>query len=203
MVQRLAFWLFFLLLGTSLHAQGSAPYAREIRTHRKHYKKEFLKEERSPLDKKGVKKLRFFPPDESYRATGTFVRTPDAEPFEMATYSGITKPYVLYGTVAITLKGQPVEISIYQSLQLRQLPMYRDYLFIPFKDLTNGEATYGGGRYMDIRMSEIQNGQVSIDFNKAYNPYCAYSDGYNCPVPPVANHLELAVEAGEKAFGGH
>ena len=81
--------------------------------------------------------------------------------------------------------------------------MYRDYLFIPFKDLSNGEATYGGGRYMDIRMDDIKNGELMLDFNKAYNPYCAYSDGYNCPVPPVENHLETEVNAGEKSFGGH
>ncbi len=202
MVQRNAFLLFFLALSVLLNAQGEQSYPREIKEHRKHYKKDFLREERSPLDKKGVRKLRFFPPDESYRVTATFERTPDAEPFEMATYSGITKPYVQYGTATFTLRGQKMEIAVYQSLRLRQLPMYRDYLFIPFKDLTNGGSTYGGGRYMDIRMGDIQNGQVVIDFNKAYNPYCAYSDGYNCPVPPLENHLDMAIEAGEKDFGG-
>lgn len=203
MVQRLAFIFSFLALAVLLNAQGRQAYAREIKEHRKHYKEEFLKEERSPLDKKGVKKLRFFSPDETYRVTCSFERTPEAEPFDMATYSGITKPYVQYGTATCPLRGKTIEIAIYQSLRLQQLPMYRDYLFIPFKDLTNGESTYGGGRYMDIRISDIQDGQVALDFNKAYNPYCAYSDGYNCPVPPVENHLEMAVEAGEKDFGGH
>lgn len=205
MVPRLAFLFSFLAPVVLLTAQGQRrqSFAKEIREHRKHYKEEFLEKERSPLDKKGVKKLRFFPPDESYRAACTFERTPEAEPFDMATYSGITKPYVQYGTATCPLQGQTVEIAIYQSLKLRQLPMYRDYLFIPFKDLTNGDSTYGGGRYMDIRMSDIENGQVALDFNKAYNPYCAYSDGYNCPAPPAENHLEMAVEAGEKEFGGH
>jgi len=78
--------------------------------------------------------------------------------------------------------------------------MYRDYLFLPFKDATNGDSTYGGGRYIDIRMSEINNNTLTIDFNKAYNPYCAYSDGFNCPVPPLENHLEVALEAGERKF---
>jgi len=203
MALRLPFLLCFLSGAALLSAQGKQTYPQEIKQHRKHYKQEFLKEERSPLDKKGVKKLRFFPADEHYRVVCNFEHTPDAEPFEMATYSGITKPYVQYGTATFVLRGQPMEIAIYQSLQLRQLPMYRDYLFVPFKDLTNGDTTYGGGRYMDIRMGEIRDGQVILDFNKAYNPYCAYSDGYNCPVPPVENYLEMAVEAGEKGFAGH
>ncbi|MCB0588137.1 MAG: DUF1684 domain-containing protein [Phaeodactylibacter sp.] len=203
MVRQLALVLCFLAPAALLPAQNSQNYAREIRLHRRHYKKEFLKEERSPLDKKGVKKLRFFPPDESYRVICTFERTPEARPFDMATYSGITKPYVQYGTATFTLNGRQLQLGVYQSLRLREIPMYRDYLFIPFKDLSNGEATYGGGRYMDIRMDDIKNGELMLDFNKAYNPYCAYSDGYNCPVPPVENHLETEVNAGEKSFGGH
>ena len=195
--------LLFLAMALSVQGQKANAYIKEIKKHRKHYKKEFLKEERSPLDKRGVKALRFFPADESYRLSCTFERTPDAAPFEMATYSGITKPYVKYGMATYTLKGEQFEIAIYQSIRLRQLPMYKDYLFIPFKDLTNGDSTYGGGRYMDIKMSDIQDGKLTIDFNKAYNPYCAYSDGYNCPVPPLENHLPIAVQAGEMGFEKH
>lgn len=195
--------LLLMIMASLLSAQSGRAYAKEIKQHRKHYKQEFLKEERSPLDKKGVKKLRFFPVDERYRVACTFERTPDAEPFEMATYSGITKSYVQYGVAHFNLQGEQLQLAIYQSLRLRQLPMYRDYLFVPFKDLTNGDSTYGGGRYMDIRMEEIHDGQLVLDFNKAYNPYCAYSDGYNCPVPPLENHLGIEVTAGEKGFGGH
>ncbi|MCB0554657.1 MAG: DUF1684 domain-containing protein [Phaeodactylibacter sp.] len=192
-----------LLFAIPLSAQSGRAYIKSIEKHRQHYKKEFLREERSPLDKKGIKKLAFFPVEEAYRVSCTFEPTPHAEPFDMATYSGITKPYVKYGTATFVLNGQTCQLAIYQSLQLRQLPMYRDYLFIPFKDPTNGETTYGGGRYMDIRAGEIQNGRLTLDFNKAYNPYCAYSDGYNCPVPPTENHLNLPIEAGEMVWGGH
>lgn len=193
----------FLMLALAGHTQSEGAYARAIKKHRRHYKKEFLKEERSPLDRAGVKELRFFPPDERYRVSCTFERTPDAEAFDMATYSGITKPYVKYGAATFQLKGQTLRLAVYQSLQLRQMPMYRDYLFIPFKDPTNGEETYGGGRYMDIRMSDIRDGELTLDFNKAYNPYCAYSDGYNCPIPPEENHLDIPVEAGEMGYKKH
>lgn len=78
--------------------------------------------------------------------------------------------------------------------------MIIDYLFIPFKDKTNGAATYGGGRYLELRMGEIIDNKVVIDFNKCYNPYCAYSEGFNCPIPPLENHLDIKIEVGEKMF---
>lgn len=199
-IQTLATACLCIFLALPLGAQSGKAYSKSILLHRKHYKKEFLKEGRSPLDKKGVKKLRFFPPDENYRLDCTFEPTPDAEPFDMATYSGITKPYVQYGIATFELNGQKRQLAIYQSLQLRQMPAYRDYLFIPFKDPTNGESTYGGGRYMDIQTGDIQDGRLILDFNKAYNPYCAYSDGYNCPIPPDENHLDIPIEAGEMDF---
>jgi uncharacterized protein (DUF1684 family) len=74
-------------------------------------------------------------------------------------------------------------------------------LFIPFNDLTNYEETYGGGRYLDVSTTDIVNGKMVVDFNKSYNPYCAYSDGYNCPIPPDANKLQVTIKAGEKNYG--
>lgn len=188
------------LLPRSNWAQSDAAYAKTIRKHRKHYKKEFLTDQRAPLNRKGVKKLRFFAPDTAYRVTATFERATDAEPFEMPTYSGVTKPYVKYGTAAFKLGDTTLNLSVYQSLRLIRMPQYRDHLFIPFKDATNGMETYGGGRYMDIRKSDIREGELVIDFNKAYNPWCAYSDGYNCPIPPMDNHLPVLIEAGERDY---
>lgn len=185
------------LLPLSSYGQADAAYAKTIRKHRKHYKREFLEDQRAPLNRKGVKKLRFYPPDTTYRVTAAFERATDAEPFEMPTYSGITKPYVKYGTAIFQLKDTTLQLAVYQSLRLIRMPQYRDYLFIPFKDATNGVETYGGGRYMDVSKSDIQNGQLVIDFNKSYNPWCAYSDGYNCPIPPMENHLSVLVGAGE------
>mgnify|MGYP006303059821 CR=1 FL=1 len=73
-------------------------------------------------------------------------------------------------------------------------------LFIIFADPTNGDTTYGGGRYLDFRLRDIRNGRLAIDFNRAYNPYCAYGDGYQCPIPPPENHLQTRVAAGERTF---
>ncbi|MEQ8705273.1 MAG: DUF1684 domain-containing protein [Phaeodactylibacter sp.] len=200
MLQNLSLFAVFAclcLLPLSSRGQADAAYAKTIRKHRKHYKQEFLEDERAPLNRKGVKKLRFYAPDTSYRVTATFERTTDAESFDMPTYSGITKPYVKFGTATFQLKDTTLQLAVYQSLRLIRMPQYRDYLFIPFKDDTNSVETYGGGRYMDITKSAIQDGRLTIDFNKAYNPWCAYSDGYNCPIPPLENHLPVLIEAGE------
>ena len=73
-----------------------------------------------------------------------------------------------------------------------------DYLFLPFTDLTNGEATYAGGRYIDLAIPDGDT--LIIDFNKSYNPYCAYNKKYSCPIVPKVNHLEIDINAGVKAF---
>jgi uncharacterized protein (DUF1684 family) len=81
-----------------------------------------------------------------------------------------------------------------------QIPKYRDYLFIPMKDQTSGKETYGAGRYLDASIKDIKDGKIALDFNKLYNPYCAFSEGYSCPIPPKENHLPVRIEAGEKLF---
>ena len=80
-------------------------------------------------------------------------------------------------------------------------PEYEDYLFIPFNDLTNGNETYDGGRYLDLKTTSEST--IVIDFNKAYNPYCAYNDKYSCPIPPRENDLPIEIKAGILTFGKH
>ncbi|WP_310587912.1 DUF1684 domain-containing protein [Larkinella arboricola] len=198
--QRIAGMLLTLLMSHSGFSQ--IPYAHQIAAHREEYKADFLKSSTSPLKKDDLQNLRFFEPDSTYRIEATVQRTPQAEPFELPTYDGKKKTYVKYAVLTFRLKGKPYELTLYRSLQLAQLPQYRDYLFLPFKDATNGQSTYGGGRYMDLRVGTIKDGKVLLDFNKAYNPYCAYSDGYACPIPPKENHLTVSIEAGEKQFAG-
>ena len=190
----------FILLLYILPFHAQKTYKKEIRQYRKAYKQAFLKAGKSPLDEKGVKKICFFPIRTSYKSIGQFVRTPDAEPFQMATYDGQTQAYVQYGTVTFTLQGQAFQLAIYRNLQNLRMPQGRNKLFVPFTDLSNGESTYEGGRYLDLNISEIQDNQLILDFNKAYNPYCAYSDGWTCPIPPSENHLDIAVKAGEKEY---
>lgn len=193
----------FFGLSITADAQVSdTAYAREIAVHRVHYKQEFLTEKRSPLTAKDTAFLHFYPADVQWKVTAAFTATPDAKPFDLPTYSGLTKKFVAYGVIAFTVNGLEQKLTIYRNLQLSSNPAYKDHLFLPFKDATNAHDTYGGGRYIDLHDGDIQDGKVVVDFNKAYNPWCAYSDGFNCPVPPRENHLKIEVKAGEKMFSG-
>ncbi len=192
----------FLLAGCFSSKNIDSDYTAEIEKYRVEYKKKFLENEHAPLQKADLPFLNFFAPDPTYRVTADFTRTPDAKPFEMPTVSGKVQNYVTYGTADFTLNGEKITLSIYKNLGLARMPQYRNYLFLPFNDATNSAGTYGGGRYLDLKTGDIKNGKIVLDFNKVYNPYCAYSDGYNCPIPPRENKLAVKIEAGEKNFTG-
>ena len=109
--------------------------------------------------------------------------------------------YVKYAEAEFELNGKKLKLNVYQNVKLAQNEKYKDYLFIPFKDFTSGETTYGGGRFIE---TEIPDGNILIiDFNKAFNPYCAYNHKYSCPIPPLENSLETEINAGEKAYPYH
>ncbi len=195
--------LLFLIYHVSVRAQPStdAHYSQSIDAHRQHYKMEFLTEPRSPLSVSDSAFFDFYAPNPAWNIAARVELTPEAPVFDMMTYSGVTRKYRQYAVLSFEAAGQAQTLRLYQNLTLIEKDSsYKDYLFLPFKDLTNGEATYGGGRYLDFRLKDIQNGKLMIDFNKNYNPYCAYSDGYNCPIPPLQNHLNIEVPAGEKNF---
>lgn len=195
--------LIILLLSCSTKKQiVHSSYSAEITAHRSHYKADFIKDENSPLKKEDLEHLHFYPADESFKCDCDFQLTPDSKPFELSTYSGMTKPYRQYGIANCLIHKKETKVHFYASLRIQAMPGYRDHLFLPFKDLTNGEETYGGGRYIDMKTGDIQDGRVIIDFNKCYNPWCAYSDGYNCPIPPIENHLDLEIKVGEKMWTG-
>lgn len=199
-MNRLLLSLLLSLLSRVVGAQSTG-YVAAIEAHRAAYRAEFLKTPNAPLKTaEALTHLRFFAPDSTYRVVARFERTTDAEPFEMPTTNGETKTYVAYGRVTFDLRGQTHTLTVYRNLQLARLPSYRDYVFIPFRDATSGQTTYGGGRYLDLRTSDVQAGTLRLDFNKAYNPYCAYADGFACPIPPRENTLRVPIEAGEQAY---
>jgi len=175
-------------------------FKKETDKYRKKYKEEFLSSANSPLKEADLPFLQFYEADSAYRVVAKFEKS-RGQSFEMPTYSGVNKTYVKYGKVKFRINGRKQTLTVYRSLSLQQLAKYKDYLFIPFKDKTNGDESYGGGRYLDLKTTDIKDGELVLDFNKAYNPYCAYSDGYNCPIPPAPNHLPIAITAGEKKFG--
>lgn len=162
---------------------------------------EFKNPEQSPLPdrfRSEFESLDFFAPDTTYVVEAQFIRTPDAVPFLMPTTTDRKSEEVVYAKVKFELHGKPFELEVYQNPELIQEKGYEDYLFLPFTDLTNGEETYGGGRYLDVRIPNSN--RITIDFNKAYNPYCVYNKKYSCPLVPAVNHLDTRILAGIKNF---
>ena len=196
------FRIFFTMVVMIVITTGCGSISKEITQHRDQYKADFLKDPRSPLQEEDLRSLDFFSPRENGKVEAEFTLTPDAEPFEMPTYSGITRTYRKWGEASFRWKGQPTTVALYENMTLRANPVYRDYLFLPFRDETNGVTTYGGGRYLNMSKTDTEDGRIIIDFNKAYNPWCAFSDGFNCPIPPYENHLPFKVNAGEKKYKG-
>jgi hypothetical protein len=197
-------FLFFTLLLTALScAQGKEPIPGETEF-QKEINAEYKDASTSPLkdkDRKNFKGLEFFKFDTTYVVRARFERTPEETPFQMKTTTERLPIYVKYGIVTFNLKRNAYRLNVYQNQDLMKKEGYEDYLFLPFLDDTNGEESYGGGRYIDLRIPEGD--EVVIDFNKAYNPYCAYNEKYSCPIVPRENYLDLKVEAGVKAFQKH
>lgn len=156
---------------------------------------------KSPLmkeDFKSFKGLDFFPLNKKYIVEATFIRTKKEKAFGMKTTTSRTPLYVKYGELHFTIDGKKLKLNIYKNLDLSKKSGYEDYLFLPFSDLTCGKESYIGGRYVDMR---IQKGKTwIIDFNKAYNPYCAYNYEYSCPIVPLENDLDVEILAGVKKF---
>jgi uncharacterized protein (DUF1684 family) len=146
------------------------------------------------------KHLHFFPPDSNYRVTATFEKVDDPAGFKMPTSQRSLQQYYRYGKISFVINGRSCQLTVYQSKDLMQREEYKNYLFIPFTDATNGTDTYEGGRYIDLSIPDIKDTEVIVDFNKAYNPYCCYTTGYDCPIPPKENALPIAVNAGEMKY---
>lgn len=162
---------------------------------------EFADPESSPLPDRyrmDFDGLDFFNIDTRYRVKAVLHRTPDAVPFLMPTSTNRKSEEVVYGIVHFQLAGKEYRLEVYQNQELRLQQGYEDYLFLPFTDLTNGTETYSGGRYIDLSIP--QGDSLIIDFNKAYNPYCAYNKKYSCPLVPRVNHIPISIPAGVRAF---
>lgn len=173
---------------------GETPFQKRMNN-------EFKDASISPLktkDLKRFKSLDFFPVDSSFVVKAVLKRTPDTPWFMMATNTERLTKERVYGILEFTLKNKPVQLNVYQSAEYVDSDDMRDYLFLPFLDLTNGESTYAGGRYLDLSIPKGDT--LKLDFNKAYNPYCAYNEKFSCPVVPRENFIELPVTAGVKAF---
>ncbi|MHA7943292.1 DUF1684 domain-containing protein [Formosa sp. 3Alg 14/1] len=158
----------------------------------------------SPLKKKDRKAFRgldFFEFDSAYVVQARLKHTPDSTFFEMPTTTDRMSKERVFGVVNFKIKGEDFELKIYESQDLLDEEGEEDYLFLPFLDNTNGDSTYGGGRYIEVLVHDKERDSIiTIDFNSAYNPYCAYDEKYSCPIVPRANYLNTEIKAGVKAF---
>ncbi|MDZ7731581.1 MAG: DUF1684 domain-containing protein [Natrialbaceae archaeon] len=151
----------------------------------------------SPIDperRDSFEGLEHDPVDTAYRFEVALEPPAEQQRVTVGTSTGGEQEYVVAGTFTVTIQEQPVPIQAYQP------PESEDRLWVPFRDATSGEETYGAGRYLDLERSHhrTEDGSWILDFNRAYNPTCAYSDHYECPLPPTENWLGVPIEAGEK-----
>lgn len=159
--------------------------------------KEYMDSTTSPLTKEDRAKFfghLFFPPNLKFCVNAEFYRTPKEKTFKMKTTTTREPEYIKYGYIVFKIDGVAYKLNVYQSVDLLKKEQYKDYLFLPFKDLSNDKTTYAGGRFLDLRIPKGK--KMIVDFNKAYNPYCAYNHKYSCPVPPPENFLNIDVQAG-------
>jgi len=192
--------VFLLLISAFSCAQKKEPILGETEFQKK-MNSEFKDASTSPLKTKDLKKfkgLEFFKFDSTYVVNATLKRTPDTPFFKMKTTTDRVSEEREYGILSFEIRGESFELKVYQGKELMTTEGYEDYLFLPFLDETNGESTYGGGRYIDLRIPE--GNIITVDFNTAYNPLCAYNEKYSCPIVPRQNYLRTKVEAGVKAF---
>lgn len=158
---------------------------------------EWTNPETTPLkedEKQDFKGISFFPVNKKLIVMADFTKIKDGKTLPFSTSAQKTKYYKEYGKLHFNINHEHFELIVYQSDP--PIEGYETSLFVPFMDNTNGETSYGGGRYLDLEIEEIQNNKVIVNFNKAYNPYCAYSKHYNCPIPPANNHLDTEILAG-------
>ena len=167
------------------------PFQREIN--------DFFKDASvSPLKKRDLKNFRgldFFAYDSIYLVTAKLIKTPKEKPFMMLTTTDMMVEYIKYGTISFELLSNQYSLDIYKNLED---PNERDNLFLPFLDDTNGNESYGGGRYINLDIPQVDN--LIIDFNSAFNPYCVYDEKYSCPIVPRENYIPLEIKAGVKNF---
>jgi len=198
-MKRIILTFALLLVLHHTNAQNDSALLNDINRFQQGLLNEYSDPKHSPIkpgSKEKFKGIHFFTADLKYVVKAKFVRTKDEKVFEMPTSGTEKRLYVKYAEAVFTLLGKEYKLSIYQSIELAKNREYRDYLFVPFRDATSGKETYGGGRYIDLTIPYGET--ILINFNKAYQPYCAYTEGYNCPIPPKENYLPVKIEAGVK-----
>lgn len=177
-------------------APEEGDYASSIKSWQQARDNQF-REEKDPIPankKSTLLPLPYYPADESYRVPAQLKLAEERPIISMPTSTGTQRRYQRVGVLEFTLQGQPMSLGAFVE---DGQPIVD--LFVPFVDMTSGQDTYPAGRYLDLHPTGT--GLYTIDFNRAYNPYCAYNETYECPYPPPSNRLKVAIRAGEKKPG--
>lgn len=195
----ITYFLLIIIVGNCSTTEPN--YVEEIKMYQYNMNRNFANSGTSPLTKEDLevfKTLDFFEINANYKIKAAFELTPNSPLFEMPTTTERVPLYRTYGIARFTLNGLPVKLNIYQESSPKL--SYENHLFLPFNDATNGKETYGGGRYIDLDLPSENSDSIIIDFNKSYNPYCAYNPNYSCPIPPKENRIDQVVKAGIKTY---
>ena len=189
-----------LMLG-GVTAEGSC--LDSLAAHRAETEADYLRSKDSPFDeamRAHFAGFKYFDGDAAYCVDASFEpASKDEKQFNMAAFNGKNIAYRKYGVFRFRLGGAMQTLTAYQRMDLPEKE--RNWVLIPFQDRTNGKETYGGGRYLDLYFPIREH--TELDFNRAYNPLCAYDSKFTCPIPPAENRLKIAVTAGEKVYAGH
>ncbi len=191
-----------LLPNCSRYAPEQEAIAADIRRQRAEKDRDFKTDPDSPLlaeDREAFQGLKYYPVDLSLRFEGAIVKYDSLLPDTIIGSKGDRRPALRYGYFPFTYQNREYRLQIYKIL--RDNPEYAKYLFLGFTDRSSGGETYGGGRYIDL--AENDENHYVVDFNLAYNPFCAYNPRYSCAIPAAENRLPFAVKAGEKVFKEH
>lgn len=196
--------IIYFFSSTLFAQEGKEQIIADINDYRLEQNDFFSDPKTSPLEAKDLKtfeKLSYYPIDLKYRVKARFKKHPVMKLFYMKTTTDRLPKYGRYGELSFEIDGKLYSLQVYQNQSYMDPLEGEATLFIPFTDLSSGEESYGGGRYLDINIPNSD--EVILDFNKSYNPYCAYNSKYSCPVPPRENDLNIEVLAGIKNFSEH
>ncbi len=176
--------------------EGSvSDWTKALEEHRRQKDGYFRMAEDSPIpeeERHGFKGLQYFPPDPNFRFPVTLRPVEDRTPFTMEVSQGRPREMVRKGVFEFVVAGATCRLFAYGPTH----GSAHESLFVPFRDGTSGKESYGAGRYLDLETDP--RGEYVLDFNEAYNPYCAYSEHYSCPLPPAENWLRVPIRAGER-----
>jgi uncharacterized protein (DUF1684 family) len=202
-LKSIVFLLMIMPLGHQIHHQPqSNHYIEEIRTFQIEMNNEFKNPELSPLTPDDLQKfsgLQFYEIDSNYKVVASLTYNIDTTQFEMKTTTTRRPKYRKYAMATFILNKKIQSITLYKNIDLSKKAAYKNHLFVLFTDETSGNGSYAGGRYLDLT-TPIDSNTIIIDFNKAYNPYCAYNTKYSCPIPSNEDHISDFIKAGVKDF---